>query len=197
MAARRLKERVYLICIVEAGHIAFFLWALYSICRVGRDQIQLHCVLQRFMDDGMIMDHRTAADSLALLQIKLLDVFRSQFLQFRTMLAKIRDNHAVSKVAVGCVGRHCNRIPGYLQPLSQKICKQGLWFHAFRRFLLEIAPCIHQNGFRPLFVSFDCQASGDPFAFSFALVICVVQYCVVMSAFFAEMSRYHMSMSLS
>src|SRR5699024_10248499 len=96
-AARRLKERVYLICIVEAGHIAFFLWALYSICRVGCDQIQLYRVFQRFMDDGMIMDHRTAAYSLALLQIKLLDVFRSPFLQGRATFVKIWDNHAVGK----------------------------------------------------------------------------------------------------
>ena len=61
-----------------------------------------------------------------------------------------------------------------------------------RLFGIEIASCVHQDCFGAFFVSLNSKSGRNPLGLSFSERIGVVQHGVVISAFFAEMSCYHL-----
>ena len=84
------KESVHLIGIIEAANKAILFRTLNLVCRVHFNQVNLHCVLERLMNVGMIVNDRGSTDTLKLFQVKLLNVLRGQIFERYFFLTKVR-----------------------------------------------------------------------------------------------------------
>ena len=84
------KKSIDLFGIIKATNIAVFLRTLNLISRVYIDQVNLHGILECFVNVGVIMDDRGSADTLKLTQIKLLNILCGQILECNFLFTEVR-----------------------------------------------------------------------------------------------------------
>ena len=97
MALDGLKQRVDLCAVVEAADEPLLLRALDLVGGIVGDHVHLDCVLERPVDDRVIVDDRVRIDALKLLGVEALNVRGRQPLQRDFPLLKVRRNGAFNQ----------------------------------------------------------------------------------------------------
>ena len=100
-ALRSGKQLVHLVAVVEAADEAILLGTVDFIRWIGCNQIGLDGILERLVDDGMVVDDRVCVDALKLLRVKILDVLCFQGAERSWVFLEVRDDGASRQLAIG------------------------------------------------------------------------------------------------
>ena len=196
MALDGLKQRVDLCAVVEAADKPLLLRALDLVGGIVGDHVHLDCVLERPVNDCVIVDDRVRVDALKLLGIEALNVRGRQPLQRNPPLRKVGRNDALDHRHIRGIGRQLDGALGDRQPALEKVRKEHL---LLRHIVLrnwdngdhEALPLFQQKGFRALLVALYGQISGKPRGFPFAVLVLVAQDDVEVSVLFLQVSCDH------
>lgn len=167
--------------------------------RIRREQVGLDRVLERPVDDGVIVNHGVGADALKLRRVEVLNVLGGQLLQRHASLLEPGAYGIAKHPEVGAVGCDGDCAFRYLEPPPKVHIKGHVAFiravGGFRG--LEGSALFHQERLGFLFVSLHGQAGGNPLDFPLVAAVLVAQDGVKGTILFLQVSCDHVLSSFS
>ena len=193
------KQPIDFVLIIEAGQEAVLLGTVDLVRWVRWEQVGLDRVLERPVDDDMIVNDGVGADTLELRRVEVLNVLGGQLLQRYASLLEPGTYGVAKHPEVGTVGCDGNRALGNLEP-SPKVLVKGLvaFIRAVGGFRgLEGSALFHQERLGLLFVSLHGETGGNPLGFPLVAAVLVAEDGVKCTILFLQVSCDHVLSSFS
>ena len=125
-----------LVCVEENRFVVIFLGSVHLVRNVLRKHIGFDCILERRVDDGVIMDDGIGLDGFQLIRVEGLQMPGLQSLQREVLCTEIGRDGDFDELLIGTVGRKLDAYLGNLQPALQIIRKRHIGaqvLHLYRR----------------------------------------------------------------
>ena len=166
--AHAVEQAVHLVPVVEARLEAVLPGPVHFVRGVHVDQVGLDRVLERSVDDGVVMDHGIRLHPLHLRGVEVLNVPGRQSFQRHALLPEPRQKRVPQHSLVGAVCRDGDGALRNLQPPLQIVRKQlvrrGGGYVLLRN--LEGLALLCQERFGLLFVALHGIPRGNPLGFA-------------------------------
>ena len=126
VALQNLKQCVDLRAVVEVADEGRLLWALDSVGWIEGNQVHLDSILERPVDDGVVVNDRVRVDPFELLGIKVLDIRRRQLFQRDAERLEVWDDDALSHRHIRGVGGQLDGAFGDGKPALEEVSKEHI-----------------------------------------------------------------------